>query len=86
MLECGCGVELKSGDVIYPDNIPDEYRDMVAGFTDISGCSISTAKKLLKQYGGSAWTEHFDRDGGFFESSPIVLKGNNSRVKYNRHL
>lgn len=66
-----------------PETISCEY-----GAEDgiVSGCSISTAKKLLKQYGGAAWTEHFDRDGGFFESSPIVLKGNNSRVKYNRHL
>ena len=86
MLENGCGVQLKGGGVIYPDTIPDEHRDKVAGFTHISGCSISTAKKLLKQYGGTAWTDHFDRDGGFFESSPIVLKGNNSRVQYNRHL
>lgn len=26
--------------------------------------SIRTAKKLLKEQGGQAWTEHYDRDGG----------------------
>jgi len=51
--------------------------------------SIREAKKLLKENGGYAWTEHYDRDGGMFESTPIVL-GNNSKiaynVTYNRHL
>lgn len=49
-------------------------------------CSVSEAKKLLKQKGGSAWTEHFDRDGSYQECTPIVL-GNNAnttyRAKYN---
>ena len=67
-----------------PENITSEHGSDEDGL--VSGCSISHAKALLKQYGGAAWTDHFDRDGGFFESSPIVLKGNNSRVKYNRHL
>lgn len=49
-------------------------------------CSISMAKKLLKRYGGDAFTQHFERDGGLFETTPITLKGNNSRFKYNRHL
>lgn len=48
--------------------------------------SISTAKKLLKEQGGEAWTEHYDRDGGLFEVTPINLMGNNSRFKYNHHL
>lgn len=51
-----------------------------------TGISITTAKKLLKEKGGCAWTEHIDRDGCCFESSEIKLKGNNSRVKYNHHL
>ena len=41
---------------------------------------------LLKQYGGSAWTEHCERDGGCFEVTEIKLKGNNSRFRYNHHL
>ena len=48
--------------------------------------SIKEAKKLLKTQGGSAWTCHFDRDGGLFETSEVKLAGNNSRFKYNRHL
>ena len=49
-------------------------------------CSITTAKKLLKQYGGKAWTEHYDRDGGLIEITNINLKGNNSKFKYSYHL
>ncbi|MBR3624085.1 MAG: hypothetical protein IKN43_12155 [Selenomonadaceae bacterium] len=49
-------------------------------------CSVSMAKKLLKAYGGEAYTQHFERDGGLFETTPVTLKGNNSRFKYNRHL
>ena len=52
----------------------------------LGGVSIMTAKKLLKQYGGTAWTEHCDRDGGCFKVTPITLIGNNSRFKYNHHL
>lgn len=52
----------------------------------ISGISVTAAKKLLGEFGGVAWTEHIDRDGGCFESSEIKLTGNNSRFKYNHHL
>lgn len=52
----------------------------------VTGISVTAAKKLLKSYGGSAWTEHFERDGGFFESTPIQLNKNNSNYSYNRHL
>ena len=52
----------------------------------LSGISITTAKKLLRQFGGSAWMAHIDRDGGVFETTEIRLAGNNSRHKYNRHL
>ncbi|MBQ8109351.1 MAG: hypothetical protein IJ124_04195 [Clostridia bacterium] len=52
----------------------------------LGGIKISAAKNLLKQYGGSAWTEHIERDGGCFEVTEITLKGNNSRFKYNHHL
>lgn len=52
----------------------------------LGGISVTDAKKLLKQHGGSAWTEHIDRDGGCFEVTEIKLNGNNSRFKYNHHL
>ena len=52
----------------------------------ISGISITRAKQLLKEFGGSAWTCHIDRDGGCFETSEIKLKGNNGKFKYNVHL
>jgi len=52
----------------------------------LSGISITHAKQLLKEYGGSAWTSHIDRDGGIFETTEIKIKGNNSSHKYNKHL
>ena len=52
----------------------------------LEGISVTTAKKMLREHGGTAWTEHCERDGGVFEVSPIQLTGNNSRFKYNRHL
>lgn len=52
----------------------------------ISGISVTAAKKLLKKFGGAAWTQHCERDGGCFEVTPITLKGNHSRFKYSRHL
>ena len=52
----------------------------------IGGIKITAAKKLLKEFGGSAWTKHIDRDGGVFETTPIKLSGNNSHHKYNKHL
>ena len=48
--------------------------------------SISTAKRLMKRYGGIAYTHHIDRSGCCFEVTPISLEGNNSKVKYNHHL
>jgi hypothetical protein len=54
--------------------------------TEIPGISVTAAKKLLRQFGGSAWTHHIDRDGGVFETTEIILTGNNSRHKYNKHL
>lgn len=48
--------------------------------------NVSSAKQLLKKQGGTAWTEHYDRDGSFQESTPIKM-GNNAnttyRAKYN---
>ena len=87
LLSAGCAVILKSGEEIYPESIPDEERPFVDCIDrTVDGISLKRAKELLKEYGGSAWTEHYDRDGGLFETSEIKLKGNNSRVRYNRHL
>jgi len=52
----------------------------------VGGITITHAKQLLRQFGGSAWTNHIERDGGVFETTEIKLTGNNSRHKYNRHL
>lgn len=52
----------------------------------IGGLTVTGVKNLIKQYGGCGWTEHCERDGGCFEVTPIELKGNNSRFKYNHHL
>lgn len=83
----GCAVILKSGGEIYPENIPDDKRHLIDHVDDtLGGISVTAAKQLLKKYGGSAWTEHCDRDGGCFEVTEITLKGNNSRFKYNHHL
>jgi hypothetical protein len=54
--------------------------------SDYQVTSVSGAKKLLKAQGGTAWTEHYDRDGSMFERTIIELKGNNSRFRYNKHL
>ena len=87
LLSNGCGVVLKDGREIYPGNIPEDKRPLIDHINPvISGISVTTAKKLIKQYGGHGWTEHIDRDGCVFETTEIQLRGNNSRFKYNRHL
>ena len=86
LLENGCGVVLTSGVTIYPDSIPEAKRPRVECIEDTISCSISFAKKMIKQYGGAGWTEHIDRDGGCFEVTEIKLQGNNSRFRYNHHL
>jgi hypothetical protein len=48
------------------------------GSYQLEGISISTAKKLLKEKGGSACTCFFDRDGSFTDTREIELKGNNT--------
>lgn len=53
---------------------------------EIQGIKVSAAKKLLKEYGGKAYTLHCERDGGVFEVTDITLQGNNSKFKYNHHL
>ena len=48
--------------------------------------TVREAKRLLKEKGGRAWTEHYERDGTMFEVSPVRLHDNNSKFEYNRHL
>lgn len=86
LLENGCAVILKDGSEIYPNSIPDDKRNLVDHVDDTVFCNVSYAKKMLKKYGGTAWTEHIDRDGGCFEVTEIKLQGNNSKFNYNHHL
>lgn len=67
-----------------PADVSDETLE--ANFPESVDTTVTMAKKLMKKYGGHAVTQHFDRDGGLFETTPITLKGNNSRFKYNQHL
>lgn len=71
--------ENTSGEILHEYNCTES--DRVLG-----GMSVTSAKKLLKQFGGAAWTDHCDRDGGVFETTDITIKGNNSKFKYNHHL
>lgn len=48
--------------------------------------SVKCIKKLIKKYGGGGHIEHYDRSGCCFEVTPIKIKGNNSKHKYNMHL
>lgn len=83
----GCAVILNNGNEIHPETIPEDKWPLIERIDDtLGGITITAAKKLLKKYGGSAWTEHIERDGGVFEVTDITLNGNNSRFKYNRHL
>lgn len=87
MLSEGCAVVLKSGSEIYPSSIPEEKRHLVDHIDHtVGGISITRVKTLMRLYGGYGYTEHCERDGGVFEVTPINLKGNNSRFKYNHHL
>lgn len=86
-LENGCCVVWDDGSEGYPRSIAEEDREHVKYVDDtIGGITVTAAKKLLKEFGGAAWTEHIDRDGGCFEVTEIHLTGNNSRFKYNHHL
>lgn len=83
----GCAVILKNGNEVYPDSIPEDRWAQIDCIGDVlGGISITHAKALLRKYGGSAWTEHYERDGTLFEVTDIHLTGNNSRFKYNHHL
>lgn len=86
-LKEGCAVVLKDGSRIYADAIPKDKADLVDYVDDtLGGITVTHAKSLLRKYGGTAVTEHIDRDGCCFETTPVQLKGNNSSHKYNRHL
>lgn len=86
LLRNGCAVVLKDGTEIFPESIPEDKRPLVDHIESTVSCSVSWAKKMLKQYGGCGWTEHIERDGGCFDVTPITLTGNNSRFVYNHHL
>ena len=84
--EHGCEAVLKDGTSRSLETLSEEGKKNIESIDTTISCSISSAKKLLKKYGGAAWTEHIDRDGGCFEVTPVELSGNNSRFKYNHHL
>ena len=86
LLANGCGVVLNDGREIYPESIPEDKRPLMDHINHTVSCKVSWAKAMMKQHGGSGWTEHIERDGGCFEVTPITLTGNNSRFKYNHHL
>lgn len=87
LLEHGCEIILKNGDTANADFIPESKRDEVDHIDhSIGGLSVTSVKNLIRTYGGFGWTDHCERDGGVFETTPIQLSGNNSRFKYNHHL
>lgn len=77
-------IEGKKDILFIPDDVSDEVLER--NFSRSVDVSIKLAKSLLKKHGGRAYTCHFDRDGGLFETTEVKLKGNNSRFKYNCHL
>lgn len=54
-----------------PTYISEEYLNR--NFPRDVQCSLPMAKKLLKNFGGYAYTEHIDRDGGLVNKTPILL-------------
>lgn len=55
-------------------------------YTDVkgntkSGLSLTEVKKRIRKFGGSGFTQHFDRDGSFQETTPVTL-GDNARTTY----
>ncbi len=86
LAEYGCEAILKDGTSRSLEMLSEKSRENIDRIDTTISCSVSTAKKLLKEYGGLAYTQHIDRDGGCFEVTPVELSGNNSRFKYNHHL
>ena len=60
--------------------IPPENAEQIGcPYTDDEGgFSVSFVKKLIKQYGGTGFSLHCDRDGSVQERSAIVVNGNNA--------
>lgn len=87
-LDEGCAAVWKNGETTWPSRrVVEEHKDQLVCIDDtLGGITVTAAKRLLKLYGGCAWTSHIDRDGGCFEVTPIRLSGNNSRFRYNHHL
>lgn len=86
-LAAGCEIFLKNGGTVHADTIPIEHRDEVDSVGFITGpWNINVIKSYMKKFGGSGYTEHYERDGSLFEVTEIELKGNNSKFKYSRHL
>ena len=59
-----------------PKDLSDEQILEVIGINHI--CKVSEAKRMLRKYKGSAWTEWYDRDGSFQDSMEIRLNGRNT--------
>ena len=41
-------------------------------------CKVSEAKRMIKKYGGCAYTEWYDRDGSFQDSMEVKVNGRNT--------
>ena len=61
------------------------YRENEQSEAEYVG-TVTKAKKLIKEKGGTAWIEHCDRDGCVFETTEVVVGEKNSGFRYNRHL
>lgn len=59
-----------------PQDMTDEQILEVIDINHI--CKVSEAKRMLKKYGGSAWTEWYDRDGSYQDCMEIRLNGRNT--------
>ena len=55
------------------------------GHRVIGQINVTTVKELIRRFGGTGWTNHWERDGGLFEVTPITFNSRTPR-KYNHHL
>jgi len=58
-----------------PQNLTDDEILRVLGINH--QCKLSEAKRMIKKYGGSGFTEWFDKDGSFTDSTEVMLNGRN---------
>lgn len=58
-----------------PQDMTDEEILKVLGINH--QCKLTEAKRMIKKYGGSGFTEWFDRDGSFTDSTALAVKGRN---------